>query len=91
MALVRRPFKEYYDGKSGTDRIGPIEMHPPCQRISLVSIPFVPAFSKENHSSRTFLDHTNCENAIAEGSGRPLGDRVGFVIFDGCWDDSSLG
>lgn len=50
-----------------------------------------PAFFKENYTSRTFLDHSNCENALAEGSGRPLGDRVGFVIFDGCWDDSSLG
>jgi hypothetical protein len=32
-----------------------------------------PAFFKESNSSRTFLDHSDCENALAEGSGRPLG------------------
>jgi hypothetical protein len=37
---VRPPFKEYYDGKSGTE-LALWEMHSPCERISLVSIPFV--------------------------------------------------
>jgi hypothetical protein len=32
-------------GKSRTDKIGSIKMHPPRQRISLVSIPFVLLFS----------------------------------------------
>ena len=44
-----------------------------CNHISLVSIPVCPAFFNEAHSSRTFLDHSNCETALAEGSGRPLG------------------
>src|ERR1700678_4046416 len=44
MALVRPPFKEYHDGKSRTKQDWPYEMHPPRERISLVSIPSVLIF-----------------------------------------------
>jgi hypothetical protein len=40
-------------GKAGQTGIGPKGMHPRCERISLVSIPFVLLF-KENQFSRTF-------------------------------------
>jgi hypothetical protein len=34
--------------------IGPMEMHPPCQRISLVSIPFVLLLFKETTPREPF-------------------------------------
>jgi hypothetical protein len=47
-------FTEHYDGKSRTNRIGPSEMHPPCQRISLGSIPFVRLASRKTNPRKPF-------------------------------------
>jgi hypothetical protein len=57
MTLVRPPFKEYYDGKSSSDRIGPMKMHPPRECILLVSIPSVLVFSGSMEKDRTGTVH----------------------------------
>jgi hypothetical protein len=50
-----------------------MEMHTPRKRIRLMSIPSVLVCLKESHSPQAFLDHSNCETALAGGNGRPLG------------------
>jgi hypothetical protein len=66
---------------------GAIELHAAFRKESRTSLPSVSAARRKSgkakksfvvpagrdHSSRTFLDHSNCETALAEGSGRPLG------------------
>jgi hypothetical protein len=42
-----------------------MEMHPPCERISLVSIRFVLLSSRKTTPREPFFDHSNCENALS--------------------------